>query len=142
MNGGYKMLSYNKYGFGKVGYLSYQFKISDDYSTEIRIAISKEVQREERVLGKVALNEEEKSLVDTFIENNIKRRTDKSFIDEKEDFLEGNELRYNGEIIQNDELIKKFNLIKEYIMLNHQELSSDIVVETYNEATNRIYHSK
>jgi len=136
------MLSYNKYGFGKVGYLSYQFQISDDYNTEIKLAISKEVQREERVLGKVSLNDEEKSLVDTFIENNIKNRNNKPFIDENDSSLEGNELRYNGEIIQNEELIKKFNLIKEYIMLNHQELSSNLVVETYNEAINKAYQSK
>ena len=66
-----KLFRYRKYGFGKVGYVDYNFTVSDDYIANISVFMTKELVAQGYTSENVKLNESEIELINAFVKNNI-----------------------------------------------------------------------
>ena len=133
------MISFVSYGFGKVGYVNYNYTITEDNKVIIKMHITKEIEGVETPTIEVKLNKEEVKLVDHFRELLQKQVGKKAIGQEEEEKYEDSEIHYQGEIIKDEELLSRFSILRSLIAANHSELASCEIAEAYDAACEELY---
>lgn len=138
-----KLFSYRKYGFGKVGYVDYEFSVNNSYEAQIIISISKETTAQAFSSQKVKLNEGEIEILDLFIKNNIlpQKNNISSFDSDIDTKYENFSISTHGvTIIEDEDLKAKFENLYEFFEMNHAELSRDLLASMYEKMETDLYH--
>ena len=74
------LLSYEGYGYSKVGYSKYSFVLTDDYQAKMDLSIQQEMNYKKVSTDFVSLTNEEIEMVDTFIQEELPTRAGISLI--------------------------------------------------------------
>jgi hypothetical protein len=134
------MLTYKKYGFGKVGYVETTYTITDDFRLNLHMKISKEVESEEATITGIELTKDEKELVQTLVSGLAKdTEVKKSFLEEPVEKYEDEELVWNGKRIKDEKRLKEFKELSHLIRANHEELATNKVATLYNQLEAKVY---
>lgn len=134
------MLTYKKYGNGKVGYITTEYQFSDDNKIKIRIIVGKEIESETIETIEVPLTHEERKMLQKF-KKGLEERP-KPFLEEQPEKLEDSEINYNGIIIKEDAFKEQIQLLIQLIESNHEEISRDKIAFLYDKTCQRLYHKK
>lgn len=134
------MLTYVKYGNGKVGFVTTKYTITEDYKIKIKIRIAKEKESEVFETEEVSLTGEERKWIDNFRIALDSRK--KPFLKEKEEKQEGTELLYNGESIEDVNLQQQIQLIINLLESHHEQISGDKIAPLYEKACQRLYQKR
>lgn len=134
------MLSFKKYGFGKVGYVETTYTITDDFKLNLTVKMSKETDSKIVRVNEIELTKEEIELAKT-LQANIRRdqQVSKSFIEEPIDKYEDEELVWNGKSIKDERRIKEFKELSTLISASHIELSNKTVAVLYDQLEAKTY---
>ena len=138
------LITLRKVGYGKVSFVDYSFAIDKDYRARVELGIGNEVNYDIIVSDRVQLGEDEKIIVDTFIDNFIKSKKDKvplSDVDVEEHY-EYEELLYDNIIIEDEQLNNKYRTIIDFIQSEHEEINADNVTKMYNMMTGEVTSRK
>ena len=134
------LLSYKEWGYGKIAKCIYEFLITDDYQASISITVCDEIHKAGAATSSVALDEQERQLVDLFVARFIEpeKKKQQSF-DELDIPYEGISIEsFDYKIVDNYWLKGKLQTLKDVIQGDHPELSFDSVVDMYNHLCDQI----
>ena len=133
------LLSYDCYGFDKIGYSKYRFVVTEDYKSRIDLVISQEVKESAISTEEVTLSKNEVELIQSFIEEYLpehKETTGYSY--EEVNSYEGSNITYKkGEdkicLVNNSFYSRRMERIKSFVQESHEELSREMVVSLYHQ---------
>lgn len=128
------LLSYVRFGEGKVSTVDQRFNISKNYRVSVSMTLDTEVNSLSEQTAQVTLSEEEKEIVDGFIKNKLIPMSRKMpLFDGTIEEYETRYIMYDGMKIKNEEVCDLFTNVVDFIESQHEELTSSKIARMYND---------
>lgn len=128
------LLEFKKIGFGKTGYVTYQFDISQDYQIQTSIRIDREMDSFSLQTMKEDLSSEERELVDTFIDLVVvpkKNEVCSIYADDVFKFEDSFLTCMGITISQDDQVATQFGMLQDVLRENHDSISHQNIARIY-----------
>ena len=133
------LISYVRFGEGKVSTVDKRFNIDKDYKASISMNLSTEVDSYQEQTTQVELKDEEREIVDAFVKNKLsplKKRV--PYFNGTMEPYETRYILFDGMRIEDEEICGLFDNVVDFVESQHEELATTRVSKMYNDMCSSI----